>query len=70
MKKTKYYLTEAEWRFVIHSLNELRTKLIKELEGVIFLNIGQAATQDETYVTADEYLLGNIREKLEQAKAA
>ena len=30
MKKTKYYLTEAEWRFVIHSLNELRTKLIRE----------------------------------------
>ena len=30
MKKTKYYLTEAEWRFVIHSLNELRTKLISE----------------------------------------
>jgi len=27
MKKTKIYLTEAEWRFVIHSLNELKTKL-------------------------------------------
>jgi hypothetical protein len=30
MKKTKYYLTAEEWRYVIHSLNELRTKLIRE----------------------------------------
>lgn len=30
MKKTKYFLTDAEWRYVIHSLNELRTKLISE----------------------------------------
>jgi N12 class adenine-specific DNA methylase len=41
-----------------------------ELEGVIFLNIGGAESQDKTYVTADEYLSGNIREKLAQAKAA
>ena len=44
--------------------------IVKELEGVIFLNIGQAATQDKTYVTADEYLSGNIREKLALAIAA
>ncbi|MDF1494568.1 SNF2-related protein [Caproiciproducens sp. CPB-2] len=44
--------------------------VVKELEGVIFLNIGQAESQDKTYVTADEYLSGNIREKLTQAKAA
>lgn len=30
MKKTRIYLNEAEWRFLIHSLNELRTKLISE----------------------------------------
>ena len=30
MKKTKIYLNEAEWRFVIHSLNELKTKLHSE----------------------------------------
>jgi hypothetical protein len=30
MKKTKIYLTEAEWRFVIHSLNALKTKLHHE----------------------------------------
>ncbi|MDR0294492.1 MAG: DEAD/DEAH box helicase family protein [Oscillospiraceae bacterium] len=44
--------------------------LITELEGVIFLNVGMAASQDKTYVTADEYLSGNIREKLIQARAA
>ena len=30
MKKTKFYFTENEWRFVIHSLNELKTKLHRE----------------------------------------
>ena len=30
MKKTKIYLTEVEWRFVIHSLNALKTKLHSE----------------------------------------
>ena len=44
--------------------------LIKELEGVIFLNVGSADSQDKTYVTADEYLSGNVREKLVYAKAA
>ena len=29
MKKTKIYLTEAEWRLVIHSLNDFRTKLLQ-----------------------------------------
>jgi N12 class adenine-specific DNA methylase len=44
--------------------------LIEELRGVIFLNIGNAKSQDKTYVTADEYLSGNVREKLVRAKAA
>ncbi len=47
-----------------------RETLIKELEGVIFLNVGSAELQDKTYVTADEYLSGNVREKLKLAKAA
>ena len=29
MKKAKYYLNEAEWRLMVHSLNELRTKYIQ-----------------------------------------
>lgn len=48
------------------SEEELATKL----RGVIFLNIGSADTQDKAYVTADEYLSGNVREKLALAKAA
>jgi len=44
--------------------------IIKELAGVIFLNIGSTETQDKAYVTADEYLSGNIREKLALARAA
>jgi len=47
-----------------------RDAIIQELEGVIFLNVGMAASQDKTYVTADEYLSGNIREKLYHARAA
>ena len=27
MKKNKKYLTEAEWRYLLHSLNALKTKL-------------------------------------------
>jgi DNA-binding cell septation regulator SpoVG len=45
-------------------------KLLSDLEGVVFLNIGSASDQTKTYVTADEYLSGNIKEKLMQAKAA
>jgi hypothetical protein len=30
MKKTKHYLTEAEWRYLLHSLNALKTKLHSE----------------------------------------
>ena len=30
MKKNKIHLTEAEWRFLIHSLNTLKTKMICE----------------------------------------
>jgi len=44
--------------------------LIRELEGVIFLNVGTGELQNTEYVTADEYLSGNVREKLALAKAA
>ena len=47
-----------------------RETLVKELEGVIFLNVGMAASQDAAYVTADEYLSGNVREKLGYARTA
>ena len=44
--------------------------LKSELQGVIFLNIGGGGDQSQTYVTADEYLSGNVREKLASARAA
>lgn len=47
-----------------------REKLLADLRGVIFLNIGSADGQENTYVTADEYLSGNVREKLKLAEAA
>ena len=44
--------------------------LVEELDGVIFRNIGSTSLQENTYVTADEYLSGNIRQKLEVVKLA
>ncbi len=29
-KKTRIYLSEAEWQIVVHSLNDYRNKLIRE----------------------------------------
>jgi len=29
-KKTRIYLSEAEWQIVLHSLNDFRNKLIRE----------------------------------------
>jgi len=42
-----------------------QNNLIKELEGVIFFDCGTSSLN--TYVTADEYLSGNVREKLKTA---
>ena len=47
-----------------------RERLLSDLYGVVFLNIGSADSQESTYVTADEYLSGNVREKLRLAEAA
>ena len=45
-------------------------KLFDELKGVIFLNPLYDGTgiTEEKYLTADEYLSGNVREKLDWAK--
>ena len=47
-----------------------REKLIDDLKGVIFLNLGSADDPRKMYVTADEYLSGNVRHKLELARAS
>ncbi len=49
-----------------------RAALVKELEGVIFLNpaLANENNPNSGYETADEYLSGNVRDKLRVAKAA
>ena len=46
-------------------------KLVQDLQGVIFPVPGEVEADGKPhYVTADEYLSGNVREKLRQARAA
>lgn len=45
--------------------NKTQEELIKELENVIY----KVPMEDNKYVTADEYLSGNVREKLKIAEA-
>ncbi len=45
-------------------------QLYNELNGVIFLNVGSADLPERAYVTADEYLSGNVRKKLVAAREA
>ena len=49
-----------------------REKLIEELKGIIFLNPQKYLPHDENrgWETADEYLSGNVRDKMRMAKAA
>ena len=44
--------------------------LCSELSGVVFLNPDYAEGVNEKYLSADEYLSGNVREKLRTAQAA
>lgn len=46
--------------------NKTQEELTKELEGVIY----KLPMENNKYVTADEYLSGNIREKLKMAEAS
>lgn len=45
--------------------NKTQEELVKELEGVIY----KLPMENNKYVTSDEYLSGNIREKLKMAEA-
>lgn len=46
--------------------NKTQEELIKELEGIIY----KLPMENNRYVTSDEYLSGNIREKLKMAEAS
>ena len=59
-----------DMEFMSQLTGKSEQELFSELKGVIFLNPlydGIGVTQ-EKYLTADEYLSGNVREKLAQAK--
>ncbi|MGN0163055.1 MAG: helicase, partial [Candidatus Ornithomonoglobus sp.] len=59
-----------DMEFMSQLTGKTENELFEELKGVIFLNPlydGTGVTQ-EKYLTADEYLSGNVREKLEWAK--
>ena len=52
-------------------IGKTQEQLVEELRGVIFPVPGEVRTNGPPhYVTADEYLSGNVREKLRQARAA
>lgn len=51
--------------FMSEITHKSKEDLIKDLEGIIF-----KLPSEETYVTADEYLSGNIREKIRDAENA
>ena len=64
---------ESEVSFSEELPGELKqAALVKELEGLIYLNPALANENNPAagYETADEYLSGNVREKLRVAKAA
>lgn len=46
--------------------NKTQEELVKELEGIIY----KLPMENNKYVTSDEYLSGNIREKLKMAEAS
>ncbi|MFI3325991.1 MAG: hypothetical protein R3Y35_07430 [Clostridia bacterium] len=56
--------------FMSEITGKTEQELFENLQGVIFLNpmYGYGSNTAEKYVTADEYLSGNVREKLEWAK--
>ncbi len=71
--RVKEQTGEDEVGFSEDLTSELRrVALVKELEGLIYLNPSLANENNPNtgYETADEYLSGNVRDKLRVAKAA
>lgn len=59
-----------DMNFMTELTGKSEEELYEDLKGVIFLNPLHTSENDgrEKYLTADEYLSGNVREKLEWAK--
>jgi len=57
--------------FMMQLAGKTEEQIASDLKGVVFLNPAHIANENAPkYVTADEYLSGNIREKLEMAQRA
>ncbi len=56
----------VDMEYMMNLTGKSASDIVSELRGVIF----RLPESPETYVTADEYLSGNVREKLRQAEAA
>ena len=56
----------VDMEYMMNLTGKSENVIIQELRGVIF----RLPESPETYVTADEYLSGNVREKLRQAEEA
>ena len=61
---------KVEMPFMMELTGKTEQEVYADLTGVIFLNPmhGYGSSTEEKYVTADEYLSGNVREKLEWAR--
>lgn len=61
---------KVDMAYMIELTGKTEEQLFDELKGVIFLNPmhGYGSKEQEKYLPADEYLSGNVREKLEWAK--
>ena len=55
--------------FMEELTGKTREQIVSDLTGVIF-RLPESADDNPKYVTADEYLSGNVREKLREAKRA
>ena len=61
---------KVDMDYMVELTGKTEQEIYADLTGVIFLNPmhGYGSSSEEKYLTADEYLSGNVREKLEWAK--
>ena len=61
---------KVDMDYMVELTGKTEQEIYADLTGVIFLNPmhGHGGSDGEKYLTADEYLSGNVREKLEWAK--
>lgn len=60
----------VDFDYMMTIYNQSKENIIDELHGYIYKLPNVLNKENEVYVTSDEYLSGNIREKLSEAKLA